>query len=167
MDYANGKIYTIRSFQTDKYYIGSTTQTLAKRLSAHKASYKQGKNVCTSAEIIQYSDAYIELLEDFPCFKKDQLCKREGQLIREHKDNCVNKCIAGRTSKEYHEDNKEHLLEQAKQYREQNKEQIIERMKLWREKNNEHEKQYRQENKERILEYKRQWRQRKKEEIQI
>ena len=117
MDYANGKIYTIRSFQTDKYYIGSTTQTLTKRLSCHKSHYKKGV-FYTSSEIIQYGDCYIELLEDFPCFKKDQLCKREGQLIREHKDNCVNKAIAGRTRKEYLVDNKE----QRKQYREQNKE---------------------------------------------
>jgi hypothetical protein len=31
--YQHGKIYTIRSFQTDKFYIGSTTQPLSKRLS--------------------------------------------------------------------------------------------------------------------------------------
>ncbi len=131
MDYANGKIYTIRSFETDKYYIGSTTSTLTKRLSEHKQKYKQGK-YCSSAEIIQYGDAYIELLEDFPCFKKDQLCKREGQLIREHKDNCVNKAIPGRTTKEYREDNKEQIIERMKQYRQQNKERILEYHKQWR-----------------------------------
>lgn len=149
MDYANGKIYTIRSFQTDKYYIGSTTQTLTKRLSKHKAYYKQGKYV-SSAEIIQYGDAYIELLEDFPCFKKDQLCKREGQLIRDHKDNCVNKNIPGRTDKEYYKDNKEQRLEQMKEYRADNKEKIAERM-----------KKYYEDNKEHRVEYQRQYRQKK------
>ena len=153
MDYANAKIYTIRSFQTEKYYIGSTTSTLTKRLSQHKTKYKCCERYCTSAEIIQYGDAYIELLEDFPCFKKDQLCKREGQLIREHKDNCVNIVIAGRTNKEWREDNKEKLSEQNKQYREQNrehleeyyetnKEHILEQRKLWREQNKEHKKKY-------------------------
>jgi hypothetical protein len=130
MDYANGKIYTIRSFQTDKFYIGSTTSTLTKRLSAHKAGYKKGRP-CASSEIIKYGDAYIELLEDFPCFKRDQLCKREGQLIREHKDNCVNKCIAGRTIKEYYYDNKEHISEQMNQYYNKNREKRLEQMKQY------------------------------------
>lgn len=134
MDYANGKIYTIRSFETDKYYIGSTISTLTKRLSEHKAKYKRGRTDCTSAEIIQYGDAYIELLEDFPCFKKDQLCKREGQLIREHKDNCVNKSIAGRTMKEWRADNKEQILEYHKQYRQDNKEHILEYKRQYRQK---------------------------------
>lgn len=156
MDYANGKIYTIRSFQTDKYYIGSTTSTLTKRLSEHKAKYKQGRTDCTSAEIIQYGDAYIELLEDFPCFKRNQLCKREGYFIREHKDNCVNKAITGRTKKEYYEDNKEQRTEQMKQYYEQNKEHILEYC-----------KQYREDNKEHILEYKRQYRQRKRDQAKL
>ena len=31
--YHTSKIYSIRSFLTDKYYIGSTTQPLTKRLS--------------------------------------------------------------------------------------------------------------------------------------
>jgi len=132
MDYANGKIYTIRSFQTEKYYIGSTTSTLTKRLSQHKTEYKLGRNYCSSSDIIQYSDAYIELLEDFPCFKKDQLCKREGQLIREHKDNCVNNRIAGRTKKEYCEDNKEQRKEYDKKHYEANRKHILEQKKEYR-----------------------------------
>ena len=160
MDYANGKIYTIRSFQTDKFYIGSTTSTLTKRLSGHKAGYKK-ERPCASSEIIKYGDAYIELLEDFPCFKRDQLCKREGQLIREHKDNCVNKCIAGRTIKEYREDNKERIIQQNKtrclKYYETNKERVLEQ-----------QKQYYEDNREHRLEYQREYKQRKKqEEIQI
>ena len=34
--YKNGKIYTIRSNQCEKYYIGSTIQRLSKRLYEHK-----------------------------------------------------------------------------------------------------------------------------------
>jgi predicted GIY-YIG superfamily endonuclease len=40
MDYKNGKIYAIRSHQTDEIYIGSTTQSLSKRFSNHKSKYK-------------------------------------------------------------------------------------------------------------------------------
>lgn len=92
MDYQNGKIYTIRSPHTTKYYIGGTTQTLAKRFSYHK-KYP----TLTSKDIISLGDAYIELMELCPCNSVEELRKREGELIREHKENCVNKNIAGRT----------------------------------------------------------------------
>ena len=129
MDYANGKIYTIRSYLTDNIYIGSTTQSLTKRLSKHKADYKwfitgNGNNV-TSFEIIKFGDAYIELLEEFPCETKNQLCKREGELIREN--NCVNKNIAGRTRAEYRDDNKDKNNENQKLYYQDNKDKINEK----------------------------------------
>ena len=141
MDYKNGKIYTIRSHQTDKIYIGSTTQPLSKRLSAHKAhfrAYLDGKyNNVTSFEIIKYGDAYIELLEEYPCETKDQLHKKEGGCIRSE-PNCVNKCVAGRTTKQYKEEHKDFYktynhsyykdnIEQKKQYYKDNTEYLIKR----------------------------------------
>ena len=63
--YHNGKIYTIRSPHTDKYYIGSTTQPLHKRLYGHRRGYefyiKKKKRYMTSFEVIKYDDNYIEL----------------------------------------------------------------------------------------------------------
>jgi hypothetical protein len=41
-----------------------------------------------------------------------ELDKREGEYIRNN--NCINRCIAGRTQKEYYEENKEKILEQRK-----------------------------------------------------
>jgi hypothetical protein len=104
IDYSKGKIYTIRSHQTDKIYIGSTTQPLSERFRDHKKKFKywkdgRGSNYVSSYEILKYDDAYIELLEDCDCERKEQLHKREGALIREM--DCVNKLIAGRTDKEY------------------------------------------------------------------
>lgn len=84
--YVNGKIYTIRSYQTDKIYIGSTCCALPKRFYEHKYSGNQ----CSSKEMLEYNDCYIELLESYPCNSKEELTKREGELIRENKDNCVN-----------------------------------------------------------------------------
>ena len=86
MDYKNGKIYTSRSHQTDKFYIGSTCSTLIKRLSQHKSKW----NDTTAKEILTYQDYYIELLELYPCNSKMELNKREGELIRLHKNMCVN-----------------------------------------------------------------------------
>jgi hypothetical protein len=55
----------IHLIQTDDVYYGSTTQPLSKRLSGHKAHYKQWQkqnyNYVTSFEIIKYDDCYIEL----------------------------------------------------------------------------------------------------------
>jgi GIY-YIG catalytic domain len=134
MEYQNGKIYTIRSFQTEKYYIGSTNhKTLSQRLSKHKSNYRDwlrnnDKDCITSFEILKYDDCYIELLELYPCNLKAELHKREGELIRIHKDSLVNRCIPCRTVKEYLIDNKEILAVKAKQrgniYRVDNKQKI-------------------------------------------
>ncbi len=64
MEYQNGKIYTIRSFQTEKYYIGSTNhKTLSQRLSKHRSKYKSwlrnnDMDYTTSFEILKYDDCY-------------------------------------------------------------------------------------------------------------
>ena len=73
--YQRGQIYTIRSHQTDQFYIGSTTQPLHKRLHSHRTHYKlwsadNTKGKCSSYEIIKNEDNYIELLEDFKCNSK-------------------------------------------------------------------------------------------------
>ena len=128
VDYQGGKIYTIRAPATDKYYIGSTTQTLPKRLYKHRNNlkcYQNGKypNI-TSFQILELEGAYIELLETYPCNSRAELERREGQLIREHRDNCVNRIVVGRTVKEYREENKEEINAKLREYREANKETI-------------------------------------------
>jgi hypothetical protein len=50
-------------------------------------------------------DWYIELHENFPAERKEQLNKREGEIIRAL--GTLNKCIAGITCKEYREAKKE------------------------------------------------------------
>ena len=116
MDYKNGKIYTIRSYQTDDIYVGSTLQTLTKRLSKHKDSFKNWNNgkyhYVSSFELIKYDDVYIELIELFPCSSKMELNRREGQLIRSM--DCLNRRIAGRTDKEWCDDNKDKIKIQKK-----------------------------------------------------
>jgi hypothetical protein len=83
-DYSKAKIYTIRC-RTDNtsVYVGSTVQSLACRFSDHKrrsdtSLYKHIKNKCNS----DWSNWYIELYEEFPCENKEQLQKREGEVIR-------------------------------------------------------------------------------------
>jgi hypothetical protein len=91
MSYQNGKIYAIRSPHTDKIYIGSTIQTLCKRKWEHHCDNynpKRVEKICTSKQIMDFGDYYIELLENYPCNTREELNKREGELQRLH--NCVN-----------------------------------------------------------------------------
>jgi hypothetical protein len=103
--YHNGKIYTLRSYQTDKYYIGSTCDALHKRFYQHKQDFnrwnKWNKRYITSFEILKFDDCFIELLEVFKCESKNELRKREGELIRLHKNDVVNIKIDGQTKLEY------------------------------------------------------------------
>ena len=147
--YQNGKVYTIRSHQTDLFYIGSTCNSLSKRFNGHKTNKDT-----TCKEIIKYDDAYIELLEFFPCNNKDELNKREGELIRFHKNKCVNIKLEGRSTKEYYENNKEKIKEIQKEYYKNNKEQIKER-----------DKKYYENNKEKIYEIQREYYKNNEEKI--
>jgi len=125
-DYKKGKIYCLRSHQTDKIYIGSTVEKLSLRKAKHKNKLKDFSNgkyhYVTSFELIKFDDCYIELIENYPCKDKAELERREGQFQRSM--DCVNKKIAGRTQKEYTVESSEKLSETRKKYREKNKEQI-------------------------------------------
>jgi len=166
-DFKQGKIYCLRSHQTGDIYIGSTCQPLPKRKGDHRGKYKLWKNgkyhYVASFELIKYDDCYIELLEECPCDNRNQLERREGQLIREM--DCVNKYVAGRSKKEYDEEHKE----QIKKYREEHKEQIKEYKKKYREEHKEqikeYKKKYNEENKEEIKEYQKEYHEEHKEQI--
>jgi hypothetical protein len=108
--YKNAKIYTIRNRNDETLiYVGSTVQPLYKRLSQHKTDSKNPKceNYLLYKKINEtdINNFYIELYEDFPCERKEQLLQREGQVIREI--GTLNKFIPGRTHKEWIEENKE------------------------------------------------------------
>ena len=152
--YLNGKIYTIRSHQTDKYYIGSTIQPLHKRLHCHRKDlkYNAGKRL-SSFEIIKFDDNYIELLEEYPCENKNQLCRREGELIRQYKNNLVNLHIAGRTLNEWTEDNKDNLKEKQHQYYADNKGKCKMYVVNNKERVDKYQREYRIKHKENIAEY--------------
>jgi hypothetical protein len=135
--YNNSKIYTIRSHQTDKFYIGSTTKKyLSQRMANHKSDYRlflqEKQHYISSYDILQFEDAYIELLENFNCNNKDELLKKEGEYIRQYKDQIVNLQIEGKNKEkkdeinkknynDWYEKNKEKRKQYQKEYREKNK----------------------------------------------
>jgi gas vesicle protein len=170
--YKNGKIYTIRYKNDDSLiYVGSTVQPLYKRLAAHKARSKNQKYNKTLLYIkmneTDINDWYIELFEDCPSERKEQLLQCEGQVIREIAT--LNKQISGRTKQEYYEDNKEQIQEKMKEWREDNKEKKKECDKNYREAHKEQIQEYRKEhyedNKEQILEKQKEYYEDNKEQI--
>ena len=146
-DYQKAKIYTIRSHLTDQVYIGSTCKPLCDRMAHHRHAFKNNIGFCKSKILIEKGDAYIELIEAFPCNNKEELHKKEGEYIRNTQ--CVNKYIAGRKPEEYYQDNKDSKIEYSKNYYQDNKEKIVE-----------YKKQYNKDNKEKMRNYMREYRKR-------
>ena len=86
--YNNGVIYSIRFKDDDKHiYIGSTIQPLYKRFYEHKSNVSSLRNYIAEHYDYKWDLCYIELLEKFPCSCRQELEKREGELIREYKKN--------------------------------------------------------------------------------
>ena len=85
-------------------YVGSTIQPLFKRWFQHKSKVNTEKSTQYNYFLYQkmretnIEDWYIELYEDCSCENKEQLNRREGEIIREI--GTLNKNIAGRTHKE-------------------------------------------------------------------
>ena len=132
VDYGNGKIYKLRSLNTEEFYIGSTTQTLCKIMSKHKCDAHTSKRPCRlyiTMNELGIDNFRIELVELFPCGSKDELRKREGEVIRELKPQ-LNTLIAGRSAQEYRNDTKEYKKEYDKKYYEINqcKKKLYQRM---------------------------------------
>lgn len=133
--YQNGKIYRIYSkSHPDQQYFGSTIQRLTKRFTKHKSEHRLYKidgsrKWYSSFQILDYGDAVIELIEDFPCNNRDELNIREDYYIQNF--NCINKCRAHITEDEkkeyqteYYEQNIEKIKGYLKEYNKQNAEKI-------------------------------------------
>lgn len=91
-NYENSKIYKvepIKAHASKDVYIGYTTQTyLCERLASHKSNYKRYKNgKYNNVTVFDLFDKYgvdnckIELIENYPCKKKSELCAREKEYI--------------------------------------------------------------------------------------
>lgn len=124
-NYQNGKTYIITSKNIPNAgYIGSTEQTLERRLIVHESECRTTTKNCASFPFILAGDYSIDLIEDFPCNSKKELDRREGQIMlemieayKQNPDNnlrVMNHRIPGRTKKEHYEQNKESILAKQK-----------------------------------------------------
>lgn len=117
--YEHGKIYKIYSDIGNLTYYGSTCCSLIKRFTDHK-NYPKGKY--TSSKVLEYDDAKIELVEEYPCQSKKELEQREGYYQTNFE--CVNYQTAGLGHKESSLRWSRRNKEKRKEFRQQNKEKI-------------------------------------------
>ena len=144
-------VYPTCDCEEGDVYYGSTTQPLSKRMSAHRC----GNHIKPLADKYGLENLKIELVCEFKCETKEQLNKEEGKYIRNNK--CINKEVAGRTKKEYIEENKDIISERNKKYREENRDKYLEKKKEYYEANKDKMKEYYEANKDKITEYKKQY----------
>jgi hypothetical protein len=173
--YKNGKIYTIRYRGDDSLiYVGSTCLPLYKRWYKHKQGCFKENNKEYNKILYQkiretddFDNWYIELYEEYECENKEQLLKREGEIIREL--GTLNKKIECRTKQEYVLNNKEEISRYQKQYYEQNRETLLESVKQYNKDNKQkiadRKKQHYNDNKQEILNIKKKYYEENREKI--
>ena len=110
VNYSNAKVYMIESASTGLIYYGSTCSPLYKRMYEHRNSYKAclknpERYLTSSFKVLENKDARILLVKVCPCANKQSLHAIEAKYIREN--DCVNKCVPGRTRQQYREDVKD------------------------------------------------------------
>jgi hypothetical protein len=146
VNYKNAKIYKLVNDSLGLTYYGSTCGQLRSRLCAHKSDAKTMN--LTSKLLFEQGICKIFLVEEYPTDNKMLLLQRERWYIENNE--CVNKCLPGRTKKEwevdnhnkrakqkkeYYVDNRVKIEEQKRVYRANNKEKIKEQMKEYQIKN--------------------------------
>ena len=105
-----------KSYQWEWHDIGQISNT-----SSGKRTYVRSYDLFNEYGV---ANCKIQLIEYFPCATLQELRKREGKHINNNE--YVNKCVAGRTCKEFYQDNKEHIIEWQKEYNQNNKDKIKE-----------------------------------------
>jgi hypothetical protein len=162
--YKNGKIYKLIDNTNGNIYIGSTIQTLKRRLQKHVADYNGvlngwKKTACASYNIIKNDNYKIELIVNYPCNNNTELCIKEQEYIDMYK--CINitkayidkkkyseewrknnKQLIKHFNKEYQKNNRDKLIIKSKEYYENNKDICLLKAKEYRKRNIEKIKAY-------------------------
>ena len=156
-----GFTYFIRD-KSDKslvYYGSSGMPVLDDRIKSHIKNYNYWKNggktnYCYSYKVLELNNYECGIIDVVFFTIKWELWERERLLIENNE--CVNKQVPNRTSKEYHADYYQNNKEQKAEYYQANKEYFKEQRVYYyqanKEQSNEKSKQYYQDNKDKIKE---------------
>ena len=138
-DYSKGCIYMIKKqddYDNKNVYIGSCCN-FSRRKCKHKLTCNNPTYNQHNLKVYQYireNDGWdywiMTKIIDYPCNNKGELNTMERKYIDEYKS-ILNCNIPTRTSKEYHNDNREKTAQQQKKYRNSIKEHVSKRMKQY------------------------------------
>ena len=118
-DYQQGKVYKVLNTIDNETYVVSTCEVLSQRMARHRSQVKFEPHYKLYKHMheLGVEPFYIELIEDYPSERNEQVVKREGEIIRSL--GALNTCgtIDIKESKsgyhrQYHHDNLEQRKEQ-------------------------------------------------------
>ena len=88
IDYQQGKIYIIVNTANNFIYVGSTTQTMSRRMTGHRVNATKGcSDIYTAFRLIGVANFRIILHHAFPCNSKDELEAEEYKTLQTFIDN--------------------------------------------------------------------------------
>ena len=104
-----GKIYMLSSPHHPKVYVGSTIQSIAKRLARHRAK----SNTCRSRELFETcgDSVQVDILEQVDVCDRDELIKHEIRYLKKYQGKLVNRNMPYRDRKQHYQDNLEKMRE--------------------------------------------------------
>jgi predicted GIY-YIG superfamily endonuclease len=118
-NYKNSKIYKIVNDENNKFYIGSTTQPLHKRMYGHRSK----NNGCVSKNLdVDLKECKIILIEEFECNTRQEMLIKEREYFDKYKKeklNIVNynrPIISEIEKNQYYENNKEPIEDIMKEF---------------------------------------------------
>lgn len=163
-----GRVYKLVHKDTmEMFYVGSTKQSLAKRMGQHRIGAGDPKQIHKPVYVkineIGIENVKIILIEEIECQNRDQLLRKEADIIKANYDALTNKCIPLRTPAEWRIDNKDLIDERAKIYN--NSEAARESAARWRKNNPEAIKKYREENADVIHQRQKEYRENNKDKL--
>ena len=138
VNYANGQVYRLVNNVDEKYYIGSTCNSLHKRKNGHKRDSIKFPEQPVYKHLITvgWDNVEIILIESYPCNSKAELEARERYWIELLKP-ALNKAIPTRTPKERYQATSEIFIQRAKKRYMTKSNEILQQQKKYYEENKE------------------------------
>ena len=84
-DYQTGQIYKILVHIDDDMFVGSACEALSQIITRHRSLSNRNNESLIYRHLnkLGIEQFYIEVIEDYPCEKNEQLVKRESEIVRE------------------------------------------------------------------------------------
>ena len=135
-DYTKGKIYKIVNDIDDYVYVGSTTDTLCRRLTRHRTDMKRNLTFNIYEHMKKHGIEHFKiiLIRNACCSSGEELLREERieydkinktLLLNKIKPILLNRDDKKQTKKEYNIKNIEHIRKKRKEYHAKNREEII------------------------------------------